>query len=389
MSLTATARSPYVRNRYTWLAYFMLGYFAYVQAAPGPAMPFLRAELSLNYTVAGLYFSLMAVGMILAGLTGAGVVRRLGRPAVFWGGGAGMAAGAILLIVGRSAPVTIGGAFVMGLFGTYLLNIIPATLSDLHGPNRGTAVTEANVAASAATVLPPVLIGLFVGTAIGWRAAFWAAIAAWLIVAAASYRVALPRPAPSVAAGLKAPLPRRFWLIWVVILLATASEWSVTAWGADFMVSQVGLPRATASTLMSAFFLAMVTGRFVGSRLTRRADSLALLPGALALALAGYAVFWLAPAPVLNVAGLFLAGLGIANLFPLSLAVATTAAGDQTDRASARVSLGAGIAILIAPQVLGAAADAVGLAWAMGLVLLLLAGGGVMIAAARAARAGA
>lgn len=34
--------SAFVRDRFTWLAYIMLGYFAYLQAALGPALPFLR-----------------------------------------------------------------------------------------------------------------------------------------------------------------------------------------------------------------------------------------------------------------------------------------------------------------------------------------------------------
>ena len=47
----------FVRDRFTWLAYLMLGYYAYLQAANGPLMPFLRADLGINYTTGGLHFS--------------------------------------------------------------------------------------------------------------------------------------------------------------------------------------------------------------------------------------------------------------------------------------------------------------------------------------------
>jgi len=377
-------RAPYVRDRYTWLAYGLLAYFAYMQAALGPVMPFLRAELGLNYTLAGLHISAMAVGMILAGVTGAALAARLGRPAVFWGGGGGMAAGALLLVTGRAPVVTIGGALVMGLFGTYLLNMIPATLADLHGANRATAVTEANVAASAATALAPVVIGLLAGTAITWRGVFWLGAIVWAVTALVAHRIALPAPAIAGGGAVGGPLPRRFWLVWAMIVLLVAAEWSIVAWSADFMAGPVGLERALASGLMSAYFVAMVIGRFIGSRLTRRMETSDLLPAVLGLALGGFLLFWLARTPALNIVGLFTAGLGVANLFPLSLAWATTIAGDQTDRASALISLAAGLAILIAPQLLGTTADAIGIARAMGLVAVLqLAAGGVMLAARR------
>jgi len=295
-----------------------------------------------------------------------------------------MAAGALLLVTGRAPAVTIGGALVMGLFGTYLLNMIPATLADLHGANRATAVTEANVAASAATALAPVVIGLLAGTAITWRGVFWLGAIVWAVTALVAHRIALPAPAIAGGRAVGGPLPRRFWLVWAMIVLLVAAEWSIVAWSADFMAGPVGLERALASGLMSAYFVAMVIGRFIGSRLTRRMETSDLLPAVLGLALGGFLLFWLARTPALNIVGLFTAGLGVANLFPLSLAWATTIAGDQTDRASALISLAAGLAILIAPQLLGTTADAIGIARAMGLVAVLqLAAGGVMLAARR------
>lgn len=369
----SAARQPYVRDSFTWLAYFMLAYFACVQAALGPAMPFLRAELGLNFSVAGLHISAMAVGMIAGGLTGAALVRRLGRPVMFVAGGGGMALGGILLVIGQIPAVTIGGALVMGLFGTYLLNLIPATLSDHHGPNRATAVTEANVLASLGATLAPALIGLFASTAIGWRGAFWVMALAWVLASLLTRHIRLPAPVHQTGGSHAAgPLPRVFWLVLVIIVLVVSAEWSVVAWSAEFLDGPVGLDTALASGLMSAYFAAMIAGRFIGSRLTTRLTSAQILPGALALAFGGFLLFWLAPAAPLNVAGLFVAGLGVANLFPQSLAWATTLAGTQTDRASSLVSLACGLAILVPPQILGAAADLFGIARAMGLVGVLL-----------------
>ncbi|MEJ7653375.1 MAG: hypothetical protein WKH64_08525 [Chloroflexia bacterium] len=75
LRLTAEFR----RDRSTWLAYIMLGYFAYTQAALGPIMPFLRAELKIGYTVGALHLSAFAVGMIAVGLFGDRIAERRGR----------------------------------------------------------------------------------------------------------------------------------------------------------------------------------------------------------------------------------------------------------------------------------------------------------------------
>ena len=385
--ISTTSPAPFERDRFTLLAYFMLGYFAFLQAALGPAVPFLRAELGLSYTVAGLHFSALAIGMILAGLTSAEASARWGRGLLFWGGGAGMLAGALLLVAGRSAVVTVAAAFVMGLLGTYLLASIQATLSDRHGTRRATALTESNVVASAATILPPLLIGLGSQSGLGWGLAFVLAGIVWVAVSVISARVPLPAapqaPAQHGGSRSRRPLPRAFWVLWVMVMVVVAVEWSLTAWGTSFLASVVGLEPALASGLASAYFLAMLIGRFTGSRLTLRLDSQTLLPVALGLAGTGFLIFWLSPIPALNVLGLFITGLGIANLFPLTLVLATSAAPDQADQASARITLAAGIAILAAPQVLGAFADAVGLRGALSLVAVLLMGVGLMVFLAR------
>ncbi len=386
MTTATAARVPFTRDRFTWLAYFMLGYFAYLQAAVGPIMPFLRDELALSYTLAGLHITVMAVGMILAGLSAAAAAARWGRGLLFWGGGAGMLAGGLLLALGRTPIVTLAGMFVMGLVGTYLLIMVQATLSDRHGARRATALTESNTVAAGATTLPPLLVGLFSqGGGPGWRAAIFVAGLAWLVVTALAFRVPLPQaaPAPAAARGEKRPLPRAFWLTWIIVVLVVSIEWSVVAWAATFLNGVVGLEPSLASGLMTAYFLAMVIGRFTGSRLTTRLESHTLLPAALALAVTGFLIFWLSPAPLLNVIGLFLAGLGIANLFPMSLVIATTAGADQPDRASSLVTLACGIAITVAPQVLGTAADAIGLQTSMGLIVVLLAAAAVMVGIVR------
>ena len=77
------------------------------------------------------------------------------------------------------------------------------------------------------------------------------------------------------------------------------------------------------------------------------------------------------------------AGLGIANLFPLTLSAASSVVlPRQANAASSRITLAAGLATLITPQVLGSLADQIGIrgAFAVAAAFLLVATGVVWIA---------
>jgi MFS family permease len=143
-------------------------------------------------------------------------------------------------------------------------------------------------------------------------------------------------------------------------------------WGADFLASVVGLDRAAAATAMTLFFVAMAGGRLIGSRFARRYPSVSLLLVAIGVAVGGFLVFWLAPAPALNLAGLFLTGLGVANFYPLTVALATGSAPHLVDQAAARLAVAGGLALLTAPFVVGALSDAAGMRWGFGIVAPLL-----------------
>jgi fucose permease len=71
------------------------------------------------------------------------------------------------------------------------------------------------------------------------------------------------------------------------------------------------------------------------------------------------------------VIGLFLTGVGIAPIYPLTLALAVRAAGSKATLASARSFLASGGAILVMPALLGRAADDLGLRSAMLIVPML------------------
>lgn len=138
------------------------------------------------------------------------------------------------------------------------------------------------------------------------------------------------------------------------------------------MEQVLGLSKADAAQAVSLFLAAMIVGRIFGSRLVQRFSARAVITVSIILAAFGFLLFWRAESSFIGLSGLFITGLGVANLYPLILSLAINTANGNTVQAGARATLASGTAILTLPLILGSFADAVGIRLAYGVVLVLL-----------------
>ncbi|MGI8691771.1 MAG: MFS transporter [Geodermatophilaceae bacterium] len=387
-----------VRDRVTWLIYSQLAVYGYFVYGFGPSVLLLRDDQQVSRTVSGLHGTALATGAVLAGLVGARLVRRWGRALVLRVGLSGLAVGVLVFSSATALPVTLVGALVAGTFGALMLNTDSAVLSDHHGDAGSAAISEANALAASTGLLAPLVIGGVAATSLGWRPGFALAAVLALVLLLASARVAVPRPAihhvdtgPVAAAGSgtrASRLPRRYWVAWAVLVLCISTEFSMTIWAADLLRQQAGLSAGAAAGSLSALIAGIAIGRVVGGRLALRRTPESLLAGSLGITAAGFLLFWSATTPWLALPGLLVMGLGIAVQFPLSVARAIAAAEGRPDQATARLSIGAGLAIGGAPFLLGFMADQFGTrrAFLIVPVLLVLAAAGLWAGRPRRAR---
>jgi fucose permease len=259
--------------------------------------------------------------------------------------------------------------------------MIQALLADQHGEQRAVAFTESNVAASLSATLTPLVIGSLQSTGVGWRVVPVLVLLFLITLAAIFRRQTVPNSIVDESGPLeiRSSLPVSFWLYWIVLFLVVAAEMALVVWATDFLANVAGLTHANAALAFSAFPAAMLIGRFAGSRFTRRWSSVGLLFVSLVITMLGFLMFWLTRISVLNVLGLFVTGLGIANLYPLTLSIAVGLAAGQSNQASARVSLGVGTALLTAPLFLGWLADRLSLQHAYGIVIVFVIAASVIV----------
>lgn len=370
--LGADGSGAFTRDRLTFLSYGMVLTFGFAVAALGPAMPLLREDLGISRTVGGLHFTAFASGSVITGMVVGRILPVLGRRRLFWAGGGGVAVGSLLIGAGWHPAITMAGCLIAGASGSATVITVQASLSDRHSANRPVALTEANMTMSVGTVLPALVIGASVALGAGWRPGFLVPTALWLTLYLLMRSEGFPAAVAAEELGHRRRLPGAYWFFWAGFAPAVGAEWSLGAWGAEYLVSVAGTAEGTASFLMAAFFGAMVLGRFLGGRVARRMSPFPLLLATTLLGLAGAFLLWGSTALPQVVGGLFLAGLGISMLFPMLLSLAIGIVPDRAEVAAARIAIAAGGSVIAAPLILGAVADQVGIRAAFGLVPGLL-----------------
>ena len=384
-----------VRDRVSWLLYAQLGVFGYFLYGFGPVVPLLRHQLDISRTVAGLYGPALAVGTTIGGTLFPYLVRRLRVGGTLWTGLAGLTAGVALLCLLPSVAGTLAATVVAMTFGIIMVSGVSTALTAHHGPAAAAAISEANALAAGMGLLAPLVIGAAVNAEIGWQPALAVAIALACLLAVAAtllgvrLTAANPVAAPETAAdpvaasltdGDPTPtprrarrLPRRYWLAWACLFATGSAEVCLSLWASEQLHEHAGLSRAAAAAGMSAVLVGMVAGRAAGGRLSLWLSTVSLLLGALGVATAGFTVFWTARTPWLAVTGLVLCGLGVSLHFPLGLTLTIQTSAGQPELAMARNSYGMALGFGVAPFVLGAVADRVGIGWAFLLVPACLA----------------
>lgn len=405
------------RTPLTWAIYATTGAWASFIYLAGPVAPVIAEDLGVPAASAGLIGTALAAGIASASLTGPVAVRRFGRDGA-------MRLGLVLLAAATASVATLpglmGGWLAYGVTlalvwaastgGATVLNVATARLAAAHPDHSAYAITEANATAAWVGLFSPLLLGVALGAGFGWGVGFAICLVAVLAaltglvladrrehatrspsergstrtLAAADELYEPPEDsAPRTRPALADRLPRRFWVAMIALFAAAGSEFAINFWGSPLIQLQTGATTSAATAAMSASVGGIAVGRTVGSRITHHFGPHRTLLGGFVLTIGGFAILWLAVTLPVAVAGLFVAGLGLATLFPLVLDRGLLLSDDQPDLAMARASLVLGLAIGGAPFLLGALGSVVSVRTAMLLVPLIAALGVVGVLRSR------
>ncbi|WP_238174765.1 MFS transporter [Kribbella kalugense] len=376
-----------------------LSAMGFVLAGLGACVAILARDLDEPTGRLALLSSGFAVGLLVVALIGPRLLRSWPIPRVLAFGSVVCAIGAVLIAVAPTYTLAIAGGLFVGLGGALLVLVAPLLL---NGPTAAARLSRVNAVASGTGILAPLAIGALDGLGPSGRLAMIAAAPPLLLLAVLTRRSQSPRPglagqrveptvserghveppvavlidsAPAVGLGRKwrGRVGRQVVVDvgvgWLRVVLAVSVEFCFVVWAVARLVA-TGLPTATAALLGSAFPIGMAIGRAIGP-IRWRGWSPVLPSGALAAC--GTLLVSLFDSPALVALGLVVAGLGVAPLYPVTLASLVATPGLSSARLSAIGALASGTAILVAPAVLAVLARVVDLRTAYLVTLPLIA----------------
>jgi len=335
-----------------------------------------------------LHGTAMALGAVVVGLLAVHVVRRTGRGPFLRMGSATLAAGLLLYTGFSPLWVTLLGAFVASGGGTMIMVGVNAFLPDHHGPAGPRAMSEAHGLGATMGLLGPLAVGLGVAVGWGWRVGLLVTIVGLVVLEIArgnhleEFDGPHGHPDDEPGHAPRGPLPRRFWLAMAVFGMCAGTEFCLTLWGSDLLRDRAGLGASAAAASLVTIVGGMAVGRVGGAPLVSRFDPDHVLAATMGLTVVGFAIAWLSSAPLPMLVGFAVVGLGLGLQSPLAIGRAVIAAEGQADRGAGLTSVAAGLASGIAPFVLAAVADQLGVHTAFLIVPVLMAAGILLVRAA-------
>jgi len=329
-----------------------------VNTVLGPLLPWLSARWALSDSAAGFLFTIQFVGGLAGGTASGRVVSKVGEARTLSAGFALMTGGMLALAFGGHAAGLMG----VGASGIGLGLVIPTTnllIARLEAHRAAAALGALNLAWGLGAVLWPLAVAAS-GPLTGAR---WAlgALSALLVAAALRLGRLVPPKAAPIDTGAPASLNiaiARIALFGLMLVLYVGTEAALGGWMAE-LARRVGgqTPTVHWAFAVTAFWGGLVAGRAaVAVGLSARREDAAALAG-LALAICSVVVLLLAPGPLAITTAAALAGVGLAPVFPVTVAALSREVSPQVG--GPLIALG-GLGGATIPWLVGAVSDRTG-----------------------------
>lgn len=362
-------------DRLVWSTVFAFFLSGFCSTVIGNFVPFLREAYGFDYKFAGILVSAASIGgliaIVLSGILPIYVGRRISI--LFWT--AWTAVGYCLLCQGVSAPMLLLLAFLgTGLsrggnsnFSSTMMSTLPPERSP-----RGFLMIHSSFATGA--LLSPLVLVLLVTSGFTWKTMAGVLCGLGILHLLFYSKMAIP-PMESKEKGKHAIhfgfLKDRYFTLGAVILLFYVSvEYGISGWLVTYFQDTGILSPEMAQLTNSLFWLVILTGRLVGSMVSKRFRPCQLLAiDALGMTVFFFLMFFSKTATSVLV-GLSGVSFFMATMYPTAYSFGSThLRGD--DFGCSMLNLLPSAGGIIAPALVGFVAEKGGIQQGMGLLVLL------------------
>ncbi|MFP1624481.1 Cmx/CmrA family chloramphenicol efflux MFS transporter [Streptomyces sp. 5K101] len=359
------------------LAVFAMGTSEFMLAG---LLPDIASDFDATVGTAGVLTSAFAIGMIVGAPLVAALARNWPRRPVLLGFVLVFAAAHILGAVTTSFPVLFATRVVAALTNAGFLAVALTAVAGLVSPDRKGRALAVLLSGTTVATIAGVPGGSVLGTALGWRATFWA-VAVLCLPAALGIPKGIPAGRDEDEAtgrlALRAELAQlarpRLILVMLLGALVNAATFGSLTFLAPVVTDSAGLGQLWISVALVLFGAGSFVGVTVAGRLSDRNPGPVIAVGGPLLLIGWPALAMLANEPVALVTLVFVQGaLSFALGSTLITRVLYEAAGAPTmagSYATAALNVGAAVGPVVAAATLGTEAGVLGPLWASGLLV--------------------
>jgi predicted MFS family arabinose efflux permease len=352
-----------VAGQATILNFFLGGF--------GPSQPLLREEQGTSLTIAGLHGTMMGVAAIIAGLIHPHLNHKYGRRNTSWLGLTIFTIGLPFFALGPTINFTLPAVLFSCVgFNFVILNMV--TLLSHHYPDTpDQAVSQSNAINAIGFVFGTLLVGSLASFGISWRAGLLicipAAIALYIFgkdKVVDNHQADAPKQSGKLGA--------KFWIAWFGFFATISSEFATSFWAAALLSDRTGSSSAFATLCVAALGTGFGIGRWFIPIWMRRTTLDVRLKTILMIQLVSFMLFWLSHNLYFSMLMLLFVGIGISGQFPMTMVRIIKLSDNKPDLAMGKSAYAAGLAIALAPFLLGFFGDRIGISKAYLMVPILI-----------------
>jgi FHS family glucose/mannose:H+ symporter-like MFS transporter len=345
-----------------WAGIFVFGI---VMAVLGAILPSLFDRIHFSKSEAGNLFFFMNLAMLGMSVVFGPVVDRFGYRIFLALCCLLVAISFFLFTIAPAYSLLVAAALLLGVGGGGLNGGSNALTSDLSPERRSAALNLLGIFFGFGALLIPFLIGTLLSS-LGLKVILVIAsvlslgpFALFLLLRFPAAKQAQGFPLRRAARVIRSPL---LWLCGLLLFFESGNEFTVGGWISTYLNENFRFSSMSASLVLAGYWGAMMAGRLVVSKkLVRIWKNETLILSSAILALIGTSVVSAARSGGLAAAGVVLAGLGFAAIFPTTLAIAGEAFSELTGTAFSVIFMIALAGGMTAPWLAGKVAGSSGL----------------------------
>ena len=347
-----------------WIAFMANGLWVLVIGLMGPSVPFIIKEFSLDYSQAGLIFTLLSIASFFGTFAG-GWVSDYRRRKFFW----------LLFIFMLSMGLVVFGfapafvfllitVFIMSLFGSPIGAVGQSIMLQMYPEKRGAYLSLSTMFAAVGSFTAPILISLLSLAGLGWRSAFFTTAALVIVLFILVGISKLPQPVVQNGRSLdvfRLFADRSVLFAGLMIFFGVGIDLGFSYWLAEYFVSRLGAAAEISGFAVGSYLIGVILGRLLNSR-KPEGLSLWVLPRiGLLIAAISLILFLNIEMFQMKMLFCFLYGIGVGPVFPSMMAAGTAQYPERSGAVTAVLFSMMSLSGAVFPVIIGAVGNGRGI----------------------------